>query len=642
MAVYQISRIQIRRGQANSGTGLPQLASGEMAWAIDTQELYIGSGAVSEGAPAVSNIRIITQQDLGLEGSLLGLVQYVYGSSNATITTGPNANSPVGRPINTRLDDQVNTADFGTTGDGTTDDTAALQRAINELFLNPSNPSNLSTASRSRVTLQMLAGTYYTSSTIYIPSYATLVGAGIEKTIINYNPRQVSVTGSTTINSPVVTTTSAASNMVGYIITGTGIPANTTVTTVSAGVSLTLSNNVTVTSSSTSFTLTNPAPAIQFVNDLSTPGNPSSIGSTQSTNQPRKIQISNLSIYANTGLNTCMQLDAVRDSTFENIYLTGGWTGAISNNSAGILLNAASSLVTCEENIFKHIVANGFNNVVYSFQDTNGHSSEILNNTFEDCYFQNSLQGFSLGHGYSYNSLTYPYGPRQTQIINTKFYNIKQEAIYVFAGSGNTARDCKYVNVGNNGGGNALSQYPQVYFATYGNSSQGDQSDRHGDLSSTTGTFALVPYVPEVSGHGVYTLTGTSTVALSQVSSYTKIFKLPVPWNPTPSDQTSGPTGQITYTLNYFYNSLANGFTRQGTLTITADVVNKKIQLSDEYNYAGTDSSDTSAIYLDFEAQFVDNTGTVTTSNPWTIVVSYVNNLSSDTGILNYTYSSIF
>ena len=45
MAVVQISRIQVRRGRINSGTGLPQLASGEMAWAIDSQELYIGNGA---------------------------------------------------------------------------------------------------------------------------------------------------------------------------------------------------------------------------------------------------------------------------------------------------------------------------------------------------------------------------------------------------------------------------------------------------------------------------------------------------------------------------------------------------------------------------------------------------------------------
>jgi len=37
MAVVQISRIQVRRGQKNTGTGLPQLASGELAWAVDTQ-----------------------------------------------------------------------------------------------------------------------------------------------------------------------------------------------------------------------------------------------------------------------------------------------------------------------------------------------------------------------------------------------------------------------------------------------------------------------------------------------------------------------------------------------------------------------------------------------------------------------------
>ena len=47
MAVVQISRIQIRRGRKNTGSGIPQLASGELGWAVDSQELYIGNGAVS-------------------------------------------------------------------------------------------------------------------------------------------------------------------------------------------------------------------------------------------------------------------------------------------------------------------------------------------------------------------------------------------------------------------------------------------------------------------------------------------------------------------------------------------------------------------------------------------------------------------
>ena len=60
MAVVQISRIQVRRGQANQGSGIPQLAGGELGWAVDEQELYIGNGSVAEGAPQVGNSKIIS------------------------------------------------------------------------------------------------------------------------------------------------------------------------------------------------------------------------------------------------------------------------------------------------------------------------------------------------------------------------------------------------------------------------------------------------------------------------------------------------------------------------------------------------------------------------------------------------------
>ncbi len=60
MAVVQISKIQIRRGKKNI-SGMPQLASGELAWAVDSQELYIGNGSVGEGAPAVGNTKILTE-----------------------------------------------------------------------------------------------------------------------------------------------------------------------------------------------------------------------------------------------------------------------------------------------------------------------------------------------------------------------------------------------------------------------------------------------------------------------------------------------------------------------------------------------------------------------------------------------------
>ena len=60
MAVVQISRIQVRRGKKGVDN-LPQLASGELGWAIDTQEFYVGNGSVSEGAPAVGNTKVLTE-----------------------------------------------------------------------------------------------------------------------------------------------------------------------------------------------------------------------------------------------------------------------------------------------------------------------------------------------------------------------------------------------------------------------------------------------------------------------------------------------------------------------------------------------------------------------------------------------------
>jgi len=186
MAVLQISKIQIRRGTAGGGTGIPQLASGELAWALDTQELWIGNGSVSEGAPAVGNTKIITSNDFTTGGNVLNLISHIYRSTDTSIQTGPSSNNPVARLLQDRLDDRVTVFDFGAVGDGVADDTAAIQRAIDQLFLNPSTKASANTNSgvSSRRILEFSAGTYKITSTLYVPSYATLKGAGPDKTII--------------------------------------------------------------------------------------------------------------------------------------------------------------------------------------------------------------------------------------------------------------------------------------------------------------------------------------------------------------------------------------------------------------------------------------------------------------------------
>lgn len=175
MAVVSISRIQLRRGQKNQGSGLPQLASAEMGWAIDTQELYIGNGSVSEGAPSVGNTKILTEHD-----NLFQLIrEYTYRETSGIIQTGASSNTPVRRNLQERLDDRVSIRSFGAQGDGT-NQTLALQRAIDQLFLNNANKSSPA----SRVVLYLEPGVYIVDSPIKLPPYANIVGAGKDKTVI--------------------------------------------------------------------------------------------------------------------------------------------------------------------------------------------------------------------------------------------------------------------------------------------------------------------------------------------------------------------------------------------------------------------------------------------------------------------------
>jgi len=175
VAVVQISRIQVRRGQKNQGSGIPQLAGGEFGWAVDSRELYIGNGSVAEGAPAVGNTKLITQHD-----DLFTLANTYTYLAGETVQTGVTPTSPIKRTLQAALDEVVSIRSFGAEGDGT-DQTIAIQRAIDQLYINSSTKGT----EQSRVKLHFPAGIYTTTSTIYIPPYATLVGEGSDKTKFN-------------------------------------------------------------------------------------------------------------------------------------------------------------------------------------------------------------------------------------------------------------------------------------------------------------------------------------------------------------------------------------------------------------------------------------------------------------------------
>ena len=163
----------MRRGQKNQGSGIPQLAGGEIGWAMDSQELYIGNGSVAEGAPQVGNTKVLTEHD-----NLFELAdEYIYKSN--TILTGDSETTPIRRTLQDRLDDIVNVRSFGADGDGT-DQTANLQRAIDQIFLNDSSKGD----EVSRIVLYVPAGVYNVSNSLKIPPHANIVGDGPGKTKI--------------------------------------------------------------------------------------------------------------------------------------------------------------------------------------------------------------------------------------------------------------------------------------------------------------------------------------------------------------------------------------------------------------------------------------------------------------------------
>jgi hypothetical protein len=335
-----------------------------------------------------------------------------------------------------------------------------------------------------------------------------------------------------------------------------------------------------------------------------------------------------LTIRTGTGINTCLQLDAVKDSTFEDLNLQGDWASTLSALSCGIDMRAVSSLVTCENNLFKNIKFTSFSYGVFAKYD-------IRNNRFEKCFFTDGYQGISFGAGAT-GAAGQQLGPRENEMIACKFYNIKRHAVYIEQGYSNVTRECKYINVGNNGGGNTSAIYPQVFFNAHGNTSQDDYSDRPADLASTNLSSR---YVPEVAGHGTYKLQGTRVTTLTFVSSTdTLAFRLPVS-----SSAIGTPSSSVVYRIEYFYKSNSNAFTRRGTMSLSIDVDSKQYQMTDEYDFAG--AVEGNSLILDFKAKLLDTTGAVYLGNVGQTVgaigIFYTNNLNGDSGPFGYSYSAI-
>jgi hypothetical protein len=181
MAIVEIARIQVRRGQELQN-GVPQLEPGEFGWAQDTENLYIGK-RISEGASSNENTRILTENDIENIFSILNVTStatiispYKYRSETPHI-----ASASVPRFIQNKLDEEVSICEFGVIQSFTaTDISTEFQTGVNTIFYN--STWNSFQRKDARRKLKIPAGHYLISNAIELPPYTFLEGEGEELT----------------------------------------------------------------------------------------------------------------------------------------------------------------------------------------------------------------------------------------------------------------------------------------------------------------------------------------------------------------------------------------------------------------------------------------------------------------------------
>jgi len=601
MAVVQISRIQLRRGKKNSGTGLPQLASGEMAWAIDTQELYVGNGAVAEGAPAVGNTKILTEND-----TLLDLAeQYQYKLNDNSIQTGLTSTSPIERSLQARLDEgAVNAASYGIVStDSTIDQTAIIQNAIYNLYF--------SSTVTNRVNLEFDPGTYKVTGTLYLPSNVRIVGSGVDSTVFNFVKGGLNLNTTFTLTGTSIASAGLYTDKAVSVVTGTGTGArvsiektgtgstyigsgpsqNTFITLVASGSGYAVGDQIKVlgsllggTNGVNDLTITlgrqNPATTntvfdttvmFDFINDDSNTTLKDS--STDANNQPRNVLLEDFSItiknsFISTTEFTFFNIDNVIDSKFKNLKIQG----KISTDSAlpTPTISAGNSIAfemlglgttTSQRNIFENIWVEQCKYAIYSNQD-------VSLNHFTDCYFKKLYQGASLGVGAAGT------GPINNTISSSKFDTITSHGILVDKGYGNKSRGNTFINVG---GPTTANTSSQIKFTVGGNTSVQDNFDR------TTSNLALATannYLPEVEGKAYTDFTESHALSLTVYNTSTLAFRLPL-------NTANG------FVVNYIFRSTTFAQLKSGKLYIAVDKDRSSVQLVDEYEYVGTAGQDT-------------------------------------------------
>ena len=173
MAVTIFGIIQHRRGLK---TDLPVgLKEGELGFCVDTQELFIGN------SPAVGgNTQVLTEHT-----QVMQTIQYEFiGNTMVPSQTGESMNQPVVRSLQAQMDDAwVNVRAYGARGDGVTDDTDAINRAIRDLYTKTITTTEA--VNQTRKTIWFPSGKYLITQPLLVYPFVCLKGEAYQNTQIH-------------------------------------------------------------------------------------------------------------------------------------------------------------------------------------------------------------------------------------------------------------------------------------------------------------------------------------------------------------------------------------------------------------------------------------------------------------------------
>lgn len=620
MAVVQISKIQVRRGQKNSGIGVPQLSSAEFAWAVDTQELYIGNGSVAEGAPAVGNTKILTEHDniLELAGS------YTFAANDVSIALS------VARSLQTKIDEiEVSVVDYGAVPDGSTDSTSAFTNALTELFDN--------TNDKYKKILKVPNGVYLFLNDLTIPSRVILRGENALETVLEMG------------NNSIIFDT-ASGNPYNIQIENLTIDHQNGQTIITSGRDCQF-NNVTWRSN---YALGD----VVFV-----PENASCVYSIPAVSTGGFIRVSGTGVSVTiqvdfgidaasfTGLLAALEGELNSDPIF-NLAFTASIVGnaikitslssivtatTVESNFTVDTLPSGSSILVSNITPGKEEYTDGSNNVSASvFWENLLFGNATTDVTFNDCKFYDTKlavecqQAVSFDTRVKFDNCTFLSCDKAVYVggvvgqgtywkfNDCVFEEIANHAFYSTNGRGTQFQRCSFTNVGNNVNSASNPTNSMVYFGeSFGNTLVACSSNRHQEAyivtDPTTGTKVEFENVSRASlidrnYSEIYLSDGVRLLCV--LSSLAKFYI-------------------IDYTLRL------DQHVRTGQLTITVNTQNTDIEISDDFQYSGGGIIMTG---FQFSASLADND---LDSGNDTILLSYINPvLTGKTGSIEYNLTS--